>query len=195
MMLIFLVYISEPEASAKICVYVFILMRVFIQIYFWILFTRSEELWLFPLNTHESHHEDYLKTENNNNNNKKKKTRDQNFPAVASKPFQESEVQFKRKKKNLKINKTGVTRFAYDSSSLLFALWWVLLWPIQICKTFLLLFCFLFLSWEHPRHMASKSLCCSAILLVSKCDIIHRTSVNTRESVHTCSVYTDGGEI
>lgn len=29
--------------------YVFILMRVFIQIYFWILFTRSEELWLFPL--------------------------------------------------------------------------------------------------------------------------------------------------
>lgn len=34
MMLIFLVYISEPEASAKICVYVFILLRVFIQIYF-----------------------------------------------------------------------------------------------------------------------------------------------------------------
>lgn len=49
MMLIFLVYIIQPEASAKICVYVFTLKRVFIRIYFWILFTRSEELWLFPL--------------------------------------------------------------------------------------------------------------------------------------------------
>lgn len=29
-----LVYIGEPEAGAKICVYVFILMRVFLQIYF-----------------------------------------------------------------------------------------------------------------------------------------------------------------
>lgn len=34
MMLIFLGYLRELEASAKICVYAFILMRVFIQIYF-----------------------------------------------------------------------------------------------------------------------------------------------------------------
>lgn len=59
-MLIFLVYISEPEASAKICVYVFILMRVFIQIYFWVLFTRSEELWLFPLHTDLKTHRDQI---------------------------------------------------------------------------------------------------------------------------------------
>lgn len=74
MMLIFLVYLSEPEASAKICVYVFILMRVFIQIYFWILFTRYEELHM----------------------NLSIQTWDQNFSAAASKPFQESQVQFKR---------------------------------------------------------------------------------------------------
>lgn len=93
MMLIFLVYISEPEASAKICVYVFILMRVFIQIYFWILFTRSEELRLFPLHMNLI----WLKK-------KSIQTRDQNFPAVASKPYQESEVQFKEKTwKSLKL--------------------------------------------------------------------------------------------
>lgn len=34
------------------CVY---LKRVFIQIYFWILFTGSEELWLFLIHTHASH--------------------------------------------------------------------------------------------------------------------------------------------
>lgn len=76
-----LVYIGEPEASAKICVYVFILMRVFIQIYFWILFTRSKGLWLFPL------HMNLIWGEGGSI-----QTWDQTFPAVASKSFQKSKV-------------------------------------------------------------------------------------------------------
>lgn len=90
------------------------------------------------------------------NKNKKNRiqTRDQNFPAVAS------NQRCGLREKNLKINKTGVTRFAYDSSSLLFALWWVSLWPIRICKTFL------FRPENIHLHMASKSLCCSTILFL-----------------------------
>lgn len=84
MMLIFLVYISEPEASAKICVYVFILMRVFIQIYFWKLFTRSEEMWLFPL------HINLIWGKKNNI-----QTRDQNFLLLHRNLFRNQEVKVK----------------------------------------------------------------------------------------------------
>lgn len=59
---------------------------------------------------------------------KKKGTWDQIYPLLL---WTCQEAQLKRK--NLNLTKTGVT---YDSNSLLFALWWVLLWPIQICKTF-----------------------------------------------------------
>lgn len=72
---IFLVDTCETAGKSKDmckCVY---LKRVFIQIYFRILFTGSEELWLFLIQTHASHPKLFKKK-------KKTKTRDQNFLAV-----------------------------------------------------------------------------------------------------------------
>lgn len=106
------------------------------------------------------------------------------FPCCRIETFQES----RGLRENLKINKTGVTRFAYDSSSLLFALWWVLPWPIQIWKTFHFV-----LRTSTPHGLNVTVLLCHPLSL--KCDIIHRTCVNTGASVHSCCVYTDRGEI
>lgn len=93
--------------------------------------------------------------------------------AVASKPITLINSNERKKKKKKK-------RFVYDSSGLLFALWWVLSDPSRICKILISV---------RPLHMASKSLCCSTIVITFKCDIIHKSFVNIVASVHMCSVY------
>lgn len=155
-MLIFLVYnIREPEASAKICVYVFILMRVFIQIYFWILFTRSEELWLFPLHTSED-----LK--------KKKKFKHGTRIYLLS----HRNLFRNQERENLKINKTGGLHPTAAACYL----------P---CGGF---------SCDLSSPSTTHGLKVTVLLchLSLKCDIIHRTAVNTLYIQYMLCIYWPG---